>query len=123
MQGIKYFPQNLSIEGKRIIVRLDLNVPLKDKKIQDSTRIEQVIPFLKDLIKKKSKIILISHLGRPKGARDGNLSLLPIYRYLKEKINTNMFFYTGEISDEIKVKSSYLKESEILLMENIRFFK
>ena len=123
MQGIKYFPQDLSIEGKRIIVRLDLNVPLKDKKIQDSTKIEQVLPFLKDLIKKKSKIILISHLGRPKGARDGNLSLLPIYRYLKEKINTNMYFYTGEISDEIKVKSSYLKESEILLMENIRFFK
>tara|TARA_B110000881_G_C18496033_1_gene474286 strand:- start:539 stop:712 length:174 start_codon:yes stop_codon:yes gene_type:complete len=56
MQGIKYFPQNLSIEGKRIIVRLDLNVPLKDKKIQDSTRIEQVIPFLKDLIKKNQKL-------------------------------------------------------------------
>jgi phosphoglycerate kinase len=123
MQGIKYFPQDLSIEGKRIIVRLDLNVPLKDKKIQDSTRIEQTLPFLKDLVKRKSKIILVSHLGRPKGARDSNLSLLPVYRYLKERINTNMYFYTGEISDEIKVKSSYLKESEILLIENIRFFK
>ncbi len=123
MQGIKYLPQDLSIEGKRIIVRLDLNVPLKNKKIQDLTRIEQTLPFLKDLVKRKSKIILISHLGRPKGTRDSNLSLLPIYRYLKERINTNMYFYTGEISDEIKVKSSYLKESEILLIENIRFFK
>ena len=123
MQGIKYFPQDLNIEGKRIIVRVDLNVPLKDKKIQDSTRIEQVLPFLKELIKRKSKIILISHLGRPKGTKDSTLSLLPIYKYLKEKLNTNMYFYTGEINDEIKTKSSYLRDSEVLLIENIRFFK
>jgi phosphoglycerate kinase len=123
MQGIKYFPQDLNIEGKRIIVRVDLNVPLKDKKIQDSTRIEQVIPFLKDLLKRKSKIILISHLGRPKGIKDSALSLLPIYKYLKEKLNTNMYFYTGEITDEVKTKSSYLKDGEVLLIENIRFFK
>ena len=123
MQGIKYFPQDLNIKGKRIIVRVDLNVPLKNKKIQDFTRIEQVLPFLQDLIKRKSKIILISHLGRPKGERDNTLSLLPIYKYLKEKLKTNMYFYTGEVNDEIKVKSAYLKESEILLMENIRFHK
>ena len=123
MQGIKYFPQDLEVKGKRIIIRLDLNVPLKDKKIQDSTRIEQIIPFLNDLIKRKSRIILISHLGRPKGVKDSNLSLLPIYKYLKERLSTNMYFYTGEINDGIKVKSSYLKESEILLIENIRFFK
>ena len=123
MQGIKYFPQDLDIEGKRIIVRVDLNVPLKDKRIQDSTRIEQVLPFLKDLVKRKSKIILISHLGRPKGIKDSALSLLPIYKYLKEKLNTNMYFYTGEINDEVKTKSSYLKNSEVLLIENIRFFK
>jgi phosphoglycerate kinase len=123
MQGIKYFPQDLNIEGKRIIVRLDLNVPLKNRIIQDSTRIKQVLPFLKDLAKRKSKIILISHLGRPKGVRDGALSLLPIYKYLKENLNENIYFYTGEINDDIKTKSSYLKESEILLIENIRFFK
>jgi phosphoglycerate kinase len=123
MQGIKYFPQDLNIEGKRVIVRVDLNVPLKDKKIQDSSRIEQVLPFLKKLIKKKSKIILISHLGRPKGVKDSALSLLPIYKYLKEKLNTNMYFYTGEINDDVKTKSSYLKDGEVLLIENIRFFK
>ena len=123
MQGIKYFPQNLKVESKKVIVRVDLNVPLKDKRILDSTRIEQVLPFLQHLIKKNSKIILISHLGRPKDGRDSNLSLLPVYKYLKEKLNTNMYFYTGEIDDEIKKKSSYLKEGEILLIENIRFFK
>jgi len=123
MQGIKYFPQDLNIEGKKIIVRVDLNVPLKDKKIQDTTRIDLVLPFLKDLVKRKSKIILISHLGRPKGIKDSSLSLLPVYKYLKEKLNANMYFYTGEINDEVKTKSSYLKESEVLLIENIRFFK
>jgi len=123
MQGIKYFPQDLNIEGKRIILRVDLNVPLNNKKIQDSTRIDQVLPFLKDLVKRKSKIILISHLGRPKGIKDSALSLLPVYRYLKEKLNTNMYFYTGEINEEVNAKSMYLKESEILLIENIRFFK
>ena len=123
MQGIKYFPQNLNVEGKRIIVRVDLNVPLKDRIIQDSTRIEQVLPFLKELVKRKSKIILISHLGRPGGLKDSTLSLLPIYKYLKKKLNTNMYFYTGEINDEVKIKSSYLKDGEVLLIENIRFFK
>jgi len=123
MSEIKYFPPDLNVKGKKIIVRLDLNVPLKDKKIQDTTRILQVLPFLEDLIKRKSKIILISHLGRPKGTRNSNLSLLPIYKYLKEKLNTNMYFYTGEINDEAKTKCSYLKESEVILIENIRFFK
>ena len=123
MPGIKYFSQNLNVENKKIIVRVDLNVPLKDKKIQDSTRIDLVIPFLQDLIKRNAKVVLISHLGRPKGMKDSALSLLPIYRYLKKKLNTNMYFYTGEINDELKTKSAYLKKSEILLIENIRFFK
>jgi phosphoglycerate kinase len=122
MLGIKYFPQNLDVENKRIIVRVDLNVPLKNKQILDFTRIIQVLPFLQNLIKKKSKIILISHLGRPKGIRDNSLSLLPVYKYLKKQLNTNMYFYTGEINDEIKTKSSFLRKSEILLIENIRFF-
>jgi len=123
MLEIKYFPHNLNIENKKIVVRLDLNVPLKNKEIQDSTRIEQALPFLRNLVERKAKVVLISHLGRPKGVRDSTLSLLPIYRYLKKKLNSNMYFYTGEINDELKVKSSYLKESEILLIENIRFFK
>ena len=123
MQGIKYFPQELKIRGKRIIVRVDLNVPIKNKKIQDYTRIAQTLPFLQNLINRKSKIILISHLGRPKGIKDSSLSLLPIYKYLKEKLNTNMYFYTGEVDDDIKEKIFYLNEGEILLMENIRFSK
>jgi len=123
MSRIKYFPQNLNIKGRRIVLRVDLNVPLKNKKIQDFTRISLVLPFLKNLIKKKSKIIVITHLGRPGGIRDSCLSLLPVYKYLKEQLNTNIYFYTGKINDEIKIKSLHLKEGEVLLIENIRFFK
>ena len=93
MAGIKYFPKNLNIENKTIILRLDLNVPIKDKKIEDYTRILLVLPFLKELVKKKSKIIIISHLGRPNGIKNNDLSLLPIYKYLKEKNQTNIYFF------------------------------
>ena len=123
MTGIKYFPDNLDVEGKKIILRVDLNVPLMNKKIQDSTRISLILPFLKNLIKKKSKIIIIAHLGRPKDMKDNDLSLIPIFNYLKEKLDTNIFFYTGKIDEEAENKVSSLKPSEIILFENIRFFK
>lgn len=123
MTGIKYFPDNLNVKEKVVILRLDFNVPIKDKKIQDDLRILSALPFLKKLIEKKAKIIIITHLGRPKGIKNKNLSLIPIYKYLKKKINTNIYFYMGDIDDETKNKSSYLKSGEILLLENIRFFK
>ena len=123
MSEIKYLPKNLNIENKKILLRLDLNVPIKDKIIKDYTRISLILPFLEELIKRKSKIIILSHLGRPKGVKNSELSLIPIYKYLKEKINTNIYFFAGEINDETKSKSSYLKAGEILLLENIRFFK
>jgi phosphoglycerate kinase len=123
MPGIKYFPTDTKIENKIILLRLDLNVPLKDKKIQDDTRIVQALSFLDYLVQKKAKIVVISHLGRPEGSRDKNLSLMPIYKYLKEKLETNIYFFTGEINNETRNKVSYLKSSEILLLENIRFHK
>ena len=123
MAGIKYFPTDPKIENKIILLRLDLNVPIKDKKIQDETKITQALSFLNYLVQKKAKIVIISHLGRPEGPSDKNLSLMPIYKYLKEKLKTNIYFFTGEINKETKNKFSYLKSSEILLLENIRFYK
>ena len=78
MTGIKYFPDNLNVEEKVIILRLDFNVPIKDKKIQDDVRILSALPFLKKLVEKKAKIIIITHLGRQKGIKNKNLSLIPI---------------------------------------------
>ena len=123
MSKIKFFSENLEVQNKTIILRLDLNVPLIEKKIQDKSRILTSLPFLKELVKKKAKIIIISHLGRPKGVKNSELSLTPIYKFLKEQLETNVFFFMGEINDETKNKFSYLKEGEIILLENIRFFE
>ena len=117
MFGIKYFPEKLNVEGKKIIIRLDLNVPFKNKEIQDSTRIDIVLPFLEKLIKKKAKIIVVSHLGRPSGERDNKLSLLPICKFLKKKISSNIYFFVGEIDNQTKNKTAYLKPGEIILFD------
>ena len=65
----------------------------------------------------------MSHLGRPNGLKNKDLSLVPIYKFLKEQIDTNIYFFMGDIDNETKNKSSYLKSGEILLLDNIRFFK
>ena len=123
MDKIKFFPDNLDVQNQRVILRLDLNVPIKNKIITDDTRIILCLPFLKRLIEKKAKILIISHLGRPNGVRDANLSLLPIYKYIKKKLNSNVFFFMGNFDDQVKNKFSHLKEGEVILIENIRFFK
>ena len=120
---INFFPDSLDVQNKKVILRLDLNVPIKDKIITDDTRISLCLPFIKKLIKKKAKIIIISHLGRPKLARDPALSLIPIYKYLKNKLKTNVYFFSGDFDIEIKDKFSKLKEGEVILVENIRYFK
>ncbi len=123
MSKIKYFSENLEVQNKTIILRLDLNVPLNEKIIQDKSRIVMSLPFLKDLIKKKAKIIIVSHLGRPKGVKNNKLSLAPVYKFLKEQLKTNVYFFMGDINEETKDKFAYLKEGEVILLENIRFFE
>ncbi len=121
--NIKYFSENIEVHNKTIILRLDLNVPLNGKKIQDESRILTSLPFLRNLIKKKAKVVVVSHLGRPKGIKKNELSLAPIYKFLKEQLKTNVYFFMGDINEETKSKFAYLKEGEIILLENIRFFE
>ena len=123
MGKINFFPNDLDVQSKKIILRLDLNVPIKNKIISDDTRINLCLPFLKSLIKNKAKIIIISHLGRPNGVRSPELSLMPIYKYLKKTLQTNVYFFMGKIDKDVKEKFSHLKESEVILIENIRYFK
>ena len=96
MGKINFFPDNLDIQNQKVLLRLDLNVPIKNKVIQDDTRIALCLPFIKKLIKKKAKIIIISHLGRPKGVRIPELSLMPIYKYLKKKTSNKFIFFHGK---------------------------
>jgi phosphoglycerate kinase len=123
MDKINFFPDNLEIQDKKIILRLDLNVPIKNRTIEDETRVTLCLPFIKKLIEKKAKVIILSHLGRPKGVRDPELSLMPIYKYLKKSLQTNVYFFMGNFNDDVKDKFSHLKEGEIILVENIRYFK
>ncbi len=123
MGEINFFTDDLEIKDQRIILRLDLNVPLKDKVIKDDTRITLCLPFINKLIEKKAKIIIISHLGRPKGINVPELSLIPIYKYLKDVLKTNVYFFRGDFNDETNEKFSHLKSGEVILIENIRFFK
>ena len=84
MHKINYFSETSEVQNKTILLRLDLNVPIENKIIQDDTRINLSLPFIKKLIQKRAKIIIISHLGRPKGRQVPELSLIPIYKYLKK---------------------------------------
>ena len=119
MKSIKDF-ENLS--SKRVLLRLDLNVPLKNGEIVDETRIIKIIPVLDFLIKRNSKILIISHVGRPKGRFNKDLSLKPICDYLEKKIKTRINFISEDI---FKIKRDDLfkePEEKVIFFENIRFY-
>ena len=111
-----------NLNNKKILLRLDLNVPLDKGKITDTTRIDKILPTLNFLIKEKAKIIILSHVGRPKGKIVKELSLEPIREELQKKLNKNVKLLTENIK-EIKNKNFFDKyNEEILILENIRFY-
>jgi phosphoglycerate kinase len=110
------------LSGKKVLLRLDLNVPLQDGEIQDETRINKIIPTLKFLLKKKSKIIIVSHIGRPKGKADPNLSMKPICNNLENKLNQKIKLISEDIK-KIQDKNLFKDyNGNILVLENIRFY-
>ena len=119
MRSIK---DETNLHKKKILLRLDLNVPLDNGKIKDTTRIDKILPTLNFLIKKNAKIIILSHIGRPKGKIVNELSLKPISNELQKKLNLNVKLITKNIN-EIKSKNFFDDFSEdILMLENIRFY-
>ena len=112
-----------NLNQKKILLRLDLNVPLKDGVVTDETRINKIVPVIDFLIKKKSKIIIISHVGRPKGEINKKLSLKPICENLEKKINHKIKLFSDNV---FKLKKEDLfknADDQIVLLENIRFYK
>ena len=120
MEKIRSFSESIDIKNKRVILRSDFNVPISNELIQDKTRIDLSIPFIQNLLKREAKVLLISHLGRPQDEKDKSLSLMPVYKYLREKINNKMYFYSDKINNQTQEKISFLNNSEIIFFENIR---
>ena len=112
-----------NLNNKKILLRLDLNVPLEKDKITDTTRIDKILPTLNFLIKENAKIIILSHVGRPKGKIVKELSLEPIRKELQNKLGKKVKLITENIK-EIKSKSLFnnFNNGEILILENIRFY-
>ncbi len=112
----------INLSEKKILLRLDLNVPLANGKIKDSTRIDKILPTLKFLIQHNTKIIILSHVGRPKGKFIKELSLKPIGENLQNKLGVNVKLIEKNIY-KIKNKDFFNEYSEkILMLENIRFY-
>jgi len=116
--------KNVDFEGKRVLYRVDYNVPLKeDGKIRDDTRIRETLPTINYMREKGAKIIILTHLGRPKGERKLELSLKPISEKLSEILGTNVPLINDIFSEETKNIINNLKNGEVILFENLRFYK
>ncbi len=111
-----------NFSGKKAIIRVDFNVPLNDKfEITDDTRIRAALPTIKKVLEGGGAVILMSHLGRPKGT-DEKFSLKHIVAHLSEKLNTEVKFADDCIGESAKVMAKALKAGEVLLLENLRFY-
>ncbi len=112
-----------NLNKKKVLLRLDLNVPLKNRSITDETRINKIIPMINFLIKEESKIIIISHVGRPKGKVITDLSLKPICENIEKKINKKVRLIKEDIF-KLKKKDLFKDPNDqIIFLENIRFYK
>ena len=113
--------ENIEVKGKKVLVRVDFNVPLDQGKVVDDTRIQAAIPTIKYLVDHNAAVILCSHLGRPKGEPDPAYSLEPVARKLSDLMKKEIKFVDDCIGEKVKTAASKLKPGEILLLENTRF--
>jgi phosphoglycerate kinase len=112
---------DLDVAGKRVFLRCDLNVPIKDGKITDDGRIRASLPTINALLTKGASIVIAAHLGRPKGEVKPELSLAPVATRLAELLGKPVQFIAAISGDEVTAKAAGLSAGEILLLENIRF--
>jgi len=112
---------SLELVGKRVFLRCDLNVPLKDGVIKDDGRIKASLPTIRALLDKGASIVIATHLGRPKGEAKPELSLAPVAKRLGELLGKNIIFPGEVIGSQVTQSAQNLKAGEILLLENIRY--
>ena len=119
----KISDHNLKLKDKKVLLRVDLNVPIKDGTITETSRIEKIIPTIKLLIEKEAKIIILSHIGRPKGKVIREMSLEPISKKLASLLNKEILFNNKLINENTISEVNKITNGSIMMLENIRFNK
>ena len=114
---------DMDFADKRVLVRVDLNVPMEDGKVTDTTRIERVLPTIRDIAARNGKVILLAHFGRPKGERVAAMSLKPVVRPLAELLGLSVDFAEDCIGPEARAAVEQMVPGGILLLENTRYHK
>ena len=114
--------KDVDVAGKRVLVRVDFNVPLQDGSVSDDTRIRAALTTLRYLVDHHAKVIVISHLGRPKGEPDQKFSLRPARRTLERLMGRNVVFVYDTIGEAAKEAVERMVEGEIVMLENVRFY-
>src|SRR5215475_7164109 len=112
---------DLDLKGKRVFIRVDFNVPLKEGAVTDDTRIRETLPTLRLAIQKGGRLVLASHLGRPKGGPDPKYSLLPAAKKLEELLGKPVAFALDCVGPGAESQSKALRDGEVLVLENVRF--
>ena len=113
---------DIEVAGKSILMRVDFNVPLNDNlEITDDRRIEMALPSIKSVVERGGRLILVSHLGRPKGAPSSKLSLAPVATRLSEILENKVSFATDTVGPDAAEKAQLLENGQVLVLENLRF--
>jgi len=113
--------RDLELRGKRVFVRVDFNVPMAGEKVEDDTRIRETLPTLRYAIDQGARLVLASHLGRPKGKVDPKYTLAPVAERLRELLGKPVAFAADCVGADTEAKSKALRDGEVLLLENVRF--
>src|ERR1700722_32681 len=115
--------RDLQMNGQRVFMRVDFNVPLKDGRVSDDTRIRETLPTLHLAIERGARLVLASHLGRPKGGPDPKFSLEPVADRLRALLGKPVVFAPDCVGADAEAKSRALANGEVLLLENVRFHR
>jgi phosphoglycerate kinase len=117
----KLFIEDLQLEGKRVLMRVDFNVPIKNGRVENDTRVRASLPSIRYVLAHGASLVLMSHLGRPDGQRIGKYSLGPVAERLQELLGMRVRFLTDCVGPNVEAACAALRPGEVILLENLRF--